>query len=345
MIHTEIDTSKLEPGMKVKNYKELCGLLGVRPTTGEAKKKQLKDFEQFFKSHKYGRSFIIDEIYETKVIKIEQPKPTDKRLKNPRNIYAKYIQLILCHYLTKEKSNGIIYMTKTDIYKMLGLINESFGSYKAEKEFLEVFNHITMEDINVVKTQAYAKMNSILKSSLNSLRAKRLISYFTVVMIEETSGEIRPATNLEIKIIDQIEREILNKYNCTYIWQIYERKIYTQFYQEVRNEMKKKGWESAQRRLKIIFTDEYLLKEIDRLDVQLSKLQLNEEFQKFLQADIKKKHESFNKKNKPPAIGINTQYEEIIKKPENALYVIPKDECMAKHRLITEAFISYVTSE
>ena len=345
MIHTEIDTSKLEPGMKVKNYKELCKLLGVPVKTSDSKKKQLREFEQYFKYHKYGREFIIDEIYETKVIKVEQPKPTDKRLKNPRNIYAKYVQLILCYYLTKEDSNGIIYMNKTDIYKMLGLINKSFGSYEAEKEFLEVFNHITMDDINVVKTQAYAKMNSILNKSLSSLRSKRLISYFTVVILEETSGKTRIASDEEIKKIDTIEHNILQEMGCTYIWEIYEKKIYHEFYQQVRREMRKFGWEKAQRKLKIIFTYEYILKEIENLDIQLNKIQLNEEFIKFLQQDIKNKHEAFNKKYVPPAFGTNSRYLEAIKRPENCLYIIPKEECIKKHELIAEAFIRYINTD
>lgn len=341
----EINTSKLQPGMVVKNYKELCRLLGVPVKTSNSKTKQLKEFDQYFKYHKYGRSFIIDEIYETKVIKIEQPKPRDKRLKNPRNIYAKYVQLILCHYLTKESSNGVIYMTKTDIYKMLGLINESFGSYEAEKEFLEVFNHITMDDINVVKTQAYAKMNSILNKSLNGLRGKRLISYFTVVTLQESSGKTRIATDEEIKKIDTIERDTLTKMGCTYIWEIYEKKIYHKFYQEVRKEMRKSGWEKAQRKLKIIFTKEYILKEIDNLDIQLNKIQLNEEFMKFLQEDIKNKHEAFNKKYIPPALGYSSRYSKAIRKPENCLYVIPEEECIEKHSIIAEAFIRYINTD
>lgn len=331
--------------MKVKNYKELCELLGLIPKAGNSKPKQLEGIGQYIKYHKYGRAFIIDEVYETKVIKVEQPKPTDKRLKNPRNIYAKYIQLILCYYLTKEESDGVIYMNKTDIYKMLGLINDSFGSYEAEKEFLEVFNHITMDDINVVKTQAYAKMNSILNKSLNSLRSKRLISYFTVVILEETSGKRRPATDEEIKKIDTIEHNILQEMGCTYIWEIYEKKIYHEFYQRVNKEMKKSGWEKAQRKLKIIFTHEYILKEIQNLDIQLNKIQLNEEFIKFLQQDIQNKHETFNKKYVPPAFGTNSRYLNAIKRPENCLYVISKEECIKKHKIIAEAFIRYINTD
>lgn len=44
----ELDTSKLYPGQVVPNYRKLCELLNVEPTTGEAKKNQEKFFLRFF---------------------------------------------------------------------------------------------------------------------------------------------------------------------------------------------------------------------------------------------------------------------------------------------------------
>lgn len=35
----------------------------------------------------------------------------------------------------------------------------------------------------------------------------------------------------------------------------------------------------------------------------------------------------------------------MISKPENALYAIPKEECMEKYSLIADSFIKYVISE
>lgn len=85
------------------------------------------------KYEKSGQAFIIKEIYDKKTIKAIPAKPRDKRYKNPKNIYSKYIQHVLLQYLNFNTTDGIIYMTKTDIYKMLGLVNKSFGSVKSEK--------------------------------------------------------------------------------------------------------------------------------------------------------------------------------------------------------------------
>lgn len=77
--------------MKVKNYKELCKLLGIEPKTSNSKKKQLREINELIKYRKSGNSFIIEEIYNKKVVKAQSVKPRDKRYKNPRNIYTRYI--------------------------------------------------------------------------------------------------------------------------------------------------------------------------------------------------------------------------------------------------------------
>ena len=43
-----LDTSRLEIGMIVKNYKELCALLNENPKTGNSKNAQLKEWQRYF---------------------------------------------------------------------------------------------------------------------------------------------------------------------------------------------------------------------------------------------------------------------------------------------------------
>ena len=69
--------------MVVKNYKELCGLLGIEIKDGSSKRAQLKDLETLVLFHKSGIKFSIDEIY--KIQKIRK----DLRLGYKRN-YEKY---------------------------------------------------------------------------------------------------------------------------------------------------------------------------------------------------------------------------------------------------------------
>lgn len=52
----------LEKGMVIKNYKELCKMLEIKTTTGEAKQNQLKELAELVEYHKDGNKFVIDNI-------------------------------------------------------------------------------------------------------------------------------------------------------------------------------------------------------------------------------------------------------------------------------------------
>ncbi len=53
----------LKQGQIIKNYKELCNLLDIKPTGGDSKKGQLKELERYLSYHKEGNKFVIDEIF------------------------------------------------------------------------------------------------------------------------------------------------------------------------------------------------------------------------------------------------------------------------------------------
>ena len=53
----------LKEGMVIKNYKELCELLEIKPTTGRGKQNQLLLLNTWCDYHKQGNKFIIDNIF------------------------------------------------------------------------------------------------------------------------------------------------------------------------------------------------------------------------------------------------------------------------------------------
>lgn len=76
MFLLDIDTSKIQVGQVIKNYKELCKLLGQRVTTGgSTRNAQLKEFARYFKWEREGQKYIIIHIYNEPLPKL------DKRLK------------------------------------------------------------------------------------------------------------------------------------------------------------------------------------------------------------------------------------------------------------------------
>ena len=59
-----MDISKLYVGLIIKNYKELCAILGIPvKASTNSKQAQYKEMDRYFKYHKEGNKFIIDEIY------------------------------------------------------------------------------------------------------------------------------------------------------------------------------------------------------------------------------------------------------------------------------------------
>jgi len=79
-----MDISKLYIGLIIKNYKELCAILGIPvKASTNSKQAQYKEMDRFFKYHKEGNKFIIDEIYDTPLDKI------DNRIFNIRFISAR----------------------------------------------------------------------------------------------------------------------------------------------------------------------------------------------------------------------------------------------------------------
>ena len=57
-----MNISNLKIGMVIKNYKELCKILEIKATSGEAKQNQLNKLAEVVEYHKEGNKFIIDNI-------------------------------------------------------------------------------------------------------------------------------------------------------------------------------------------------------------------------------------------------------------------------------------------
>lgn len=70
MFTLDIDTNNIEVGQIVKNYKELCVLLGQKISQGgSSRKAQLKEFARYFKWERDGQKYIITDIYDTPLSK------------------------------------------------------------------------------------------------------------------------------------------------------------------------------------------------------------------------------------------------------------------------------------
>ena len=60
-----MDLNSLNEGMIVKNYRELCDLLGVNIKDGKSRKLQIEEWKRYFDFERQGNKYIINKIYNT----------------------------------------------------------------------------------------------------------------------------------------------------------------------------------------------------------------------------------------------------------------------------------------
>lgn len=197
-----MNIKNLEVGLVVKNYKELCSLLGEKVKGGDSKKAQLSNWSLYFKYHKDGNKFVIDEIYEDALEKEET--------RGRKSIYGDTIQLLILDLLGYK--NGKITISKRKLIESLGMANTNYyGCYQNLRKLSQYLNM----DINYIYDFYNVNNNnfsSILRSALDSLENKRIINYSRIKKVKKygaTSATI--ANDDEIELILKVEKDALVK--------------------------------------------------------------------------------------------------------------------------------------
>lgn len=183
----------LTVGMRIRNYQDLCILIEEKICTGKSKQLQVQKWEQYFRYHRDGNTFIIDEIY-------KKPLPPPPRKLRSDNIYTELIEIIMIDKLLSEHS---IKIRKVELYRLLGFCNDNYANtnLKDFKNIMQQFqdNGITGRLMTVDEAQscymdfsnfARNKFNDILMSALESMQRRNLIIYRkTFLIVEEVYGK------------------------------------------------------------------------------------------------------------------------------------------------------------
>lgn len=203
----EIDTTGLELGMVVKNYKEMCGILIEEVTDGNSKKAQLKEWARYFLWEKKGQKFIILDVY-------DEPLPKDDGRKN-KNIYVQYIEVILMKILSKQKNyKDPFYITTNQLWRLLGMINNNYKNISLDTLNDMITDYkVTQFDMKKFYQRCNQRLREILFSSLHKLEDKALIKYDieTVIAFLGEKGKMtyKPANDIQKKKILKAERKAL----------------------------------------------------------------------------------------------------------------------------------------
>ena len=275
-------TENLTVGMRIRNYPDLCALIGEKASTGKSKQLQIKRWEQYFRYHRDGYAFIIDEIY-------EQPLPSSPRKLRSDNTYITLIETILISKLSVERE---IKIGKNKLYQILGFFNANYADVSSStfKNTMRRFREkgingrvMTADEAQSYYTDFYifaqSKFNDILTSALKSMQRRNLIFYTkTFLITEEICGKhvTRDANKEEDVEIFQLISEFLKNYSQYY--HINPYMIYA-YYVELNKWIRKnkKGWYSIYPLMCISINDNlpYVQENANDKSIYQKKMELN----------------------------------------------------------------------
>ena len=169
-----LNTDQLDVGLIVKNYKELCVLLGESIKAGNSKKTQLKEWERYFDYEKQGNKFIITNIYDHPMDRIDLRH-------SKRTPYIDYIEELLISVLVNKKK---LFLSRNAILKSLEMINDNYTyvKYNPHKDIHELIN-IDKEEIKDFYTTTDDLLKRNVESALDGLERKRLISWNKTITV------------------------------------------------------------------------------------------------------------------------------------------------------------------
>lgn len=255
--------TELKVGQVFKNYQELCKALQLNPCTGKQKIQQMQKIQDCYELKKEGRQFTI--------AAIKEPPAGHSRIA-PNSKYVDFVQHILLSYLSKQKEE-IAYVTQQSLWSILGMVNEKYFPMRENKEeLLTLDKNMDMFNINNFYQRSNLKFRDIIKSSISSLKRRKII------MCEETfrigtgkritstfeSIEYHDASDAEKRYILRVQHDLLKKYDCKDEFELFFKKNKDSYYEELSNIFsEKKGWKNVYFCYKLIFDHEVVTQEIN----------------------------------------------------------------------------------
>lgn len=220
----------LTTGQVLKNYKELCEILGIEPKTGKSKQLQFKDLERYCKYHKEGNKIVIDGILSKELEKV------DNRKLGNNNDQAKCLRYLLCNLLSSYniEKNEVIGFSKGLLLRKLNLINENYSTAKVQRqeyaEAMEVSKIALDECIEYIDNRS---INAV-KKSMQVLVNQKVIGYkYSYTWVDHT-GVHHHCCTLEHNAIMEAEFEVMETMKIRCKSKIFEFGRWNEFKREVK---------------------------------------------------------------------------------------------------------------
>lgn len=281
----------LKVGQSIKDYKSLCALLCINPTTGKAKEKQLERLSQYVRYRKISNTFFIDEI-------LRYPDPVmDSSSSSP---YVKLIETLLMAYLVGERHMRIEATYKT-IFQMLWMASTNYDAIYQEESYEYVYNNIAPISKEIYldfRRSTYSENKKKIKSALDSMQKRALICYQEEMYVcyEDDEGKEyhRKPTKEEVVRYLKIRQALYDKYGCRDDDEL-KRKHLQKKYEEdlVKNIREQLNWRYKYTKLVIINgvndsihlleeSKQALIEQARKARVEINKTELNQAIKKMI---------------------------------------------------------------
>lgn len=220
--------TEIKEGQVVKNYKELCEILGEKLKVGKSKQLQLKKFDRYFEYTREGNKYIITKIYDKKLQKEETRGGANNK------VYVEEFEKLMIYNLYKDKK-GVKLLSKTAIFKLMDLCNDNYivgrGNISKLSELLE----IPKKSIYEFYDTNGGKLLGIVERNLKALRSKSLITYENVMCVAKE--EVTIVTN-------ELNEPIIHKGKMVYDTKLVhreatkeERQIIIKYEEDIKKEL------------------------------------------------------------------------------------------------------------
>jgi len=192
---------------KIPNYKVMCNILEITVSAGDSKKSQLREMDRYFKYHKEGNKFIIDEIYLEPLEKVDARKDT----KGNNNVYGKYIEQLVLDLLvqkyqtTKERK---IYLSRDKMLRALDMVNDNYSFGKFNRVILSDYINADSDNVKEFYILNNRNLYETVERAFKSLESKCLVSWKLVTTVAcgltEFNQNIILEDGTEVSVLDFI---------------------------------------------------------------------------------------------------------------------------------------------
>ena len=192
----EIVKKNLHIGKIIKNYKFMCLLLNQEEKKGGRNKKlQFEQWQQYFNWEKQGQKFVITEIYEEPIIKI------DNQGNNIYNVYIEKLMLDLLVQKYQTSNEKRIYLSRDQMLQALNMVNINYHYIKYNAKDTANYIKVDADNIKEFYDINNRNLNNAVERTLNKLSNRFLVNWQFVqtVAVKEEEEEVYNWSKKEYK--------------------------------------------------------------------------------------------------------------------------------------------------